>query len=76
MCPMHETSRDGGGARDETLFPFLTVNEAARKMGISRATIYRRMEAGLIAFVPEGGRRMIPVDEIKRYANNLLQAAA
>jgi excisionase family DNA binding protein len=60
----------------QTLFPFLTVNEAAAAMRMSRPTIYRRMAAGTIKFVTEGGRRMIPTSEIERYGAELVEAAA
>jgi excisionase family DNA binding protein len=74
---MGETLRDGRSDRDETLFPLLTVDEAAARMGMSRPTIYRRMKDGTIKFVPadKGGRRMVPISEIKRYAEELLQSA-
>lgn len=73
---MAETLRDGRGARDETLFPLLTVDEAAARMGMSRPTIYRRMKDGTLKYTTDaGGRRVIPISEIRRYANELLQAA-
>jgi excisionase family DNA binding protein len=73
---MHETPRDSVSPRDETLFPFLPVNEAARRMGMSRATIYRRMDAGLLGYTEEGGRRLIPIAEIQKYSESLLALVA
>ena len=73
---MPETQRDDRGPRDETLFPLLTVNEAAARMGISRATLYRLMKNEQIKYAqPEGHARKIPVSEIRRYADSLLESA-
>jgi excisionase family DNA binding protein len=42
----------------------LSVNEMARAVGISRATIYRLVQQKRLATVKIGSRRLVPVSEI------------
>jgi excisionase family DNA binding protein len=42
----------------------LSVVEAGRAVGISRATIYRLIDQGRLASVKIGSRRLVPVGEI------------
>lgn len=44
----------------------LTVSEAATRLGVSEATIRRRIEAGLIRAVPDLGVTLVPHSEIVR----------
>jgi excisionase family DNA binding protein len=46
--------------------PGYSVAEAELMSGFSRATLYRLMERGELAFVKVGERRLIPADELKR----------
>jgi len=37
----------------------LTVNEAIRALGVSRSTLWRRLQSGAIPSVRRGGRRLV-----------------
>lgn len=37
----------------------LTVNEAMRALGVSRSTLWRRLQSGAIPSVRRGGRRLV-----------------
>ena len=50
----------------------LSVAEAARAVGISRATIYRLVQQNRLATVKIGSRRLVPVTAL----DNLLEKAA
>lgn len=53
---------------------FMTVNEVAAALYLSRATIYRMIHNGVIAHVTIGagrGRIRIPRDEITHYIKSL-----
>jgi excisionase family DNA binding protein len=50
----------------------LSVNETARAVGISRATIYRLVQQNRLATVKIGARRLVPVAAI----DALLEKAA
>jgi len=49
-------SRDTIKAIAENL---LTVNEAIRALGVSRSTLWRRLQSGAIPSVRRGGRRLV-----------------
>jgi excisionase family DNA binding protein len=50
----------------------LSVEEAARAVGISRATLYRLVQQKRLATVKIGSRRLVPVSAL----DNLLEKAA
>ena len=50
----------------------LSVEEAARAVGISRATLYRLVQQKRLATVKIGSRRLVPVTAL----DNLLEKAA
>jgi excisionase family DNA binding protein len=50
----------------------LSVAEAARAVGISRATLYRLVQQKRLATVKIGSRRLVPVTAL----DNLLEKAA
>jgi excisionase family DNA binding protein len=50
----------------------LSVEEAARAVGISRATLYRLVQQRRLATVKIGSRRLVPVTAL----DNLLEKAA
>lgn len=41
-----------------------SINEAARRTGLSRSTLYRLMDSGQLDHVKIGGRRLIPEDAL------------
>lgn len=46
----------------------LTVDEAGRALGISRSTVWRRIQKGQIPTVRRGGRRLIASGSLRRQA--------
>jgi excisionase family DNA binding protein len=43
-----------------------TVNLAARRVSLSRSTLYKMMAAGALAYVKVGSRRLISDDELEK----------
>lgn len=50
---------------------FVDPREAARLLSISRAEIYNILAAGRMRSVKHGKRRLIPMDELHRFAESL-----
>jgi excisionase family DNA binding protein len=50
----------------------VSVQEAARACGLSRATMYRLISAGKLTTVKIGSRRLVPITAL----DNLLEKAA
>lgn len=48
-----------------------SVSDAAKSIGVSRATIYNWMRAGMIDATRVGGRRLVRIESVRR----LLEAA-
>lgn len=46
-----------------------TVDAAAAKAGVSRRTIYRLIDDGVLEYVKERGRRIIPEASLTTYIN-------
>ena len=47
---------------------FLTIDEAAEALRLSRSTIYRLLDSGELAYSQIGRRRRIPVDALRAFA--------
>jgi excisionase family DNA binding protein len=45
----------------------MTVEETGRALGISRATVWRRIRRGELPTVRRGGRRLIPASALKAH---------
>ena len=54
-----------GGANTEALA--YSINDAARQIGLSRSTLYELFEAGDLAYLKIGKRRLVEHEEIKRF---------
>ncbi len=50
------------------------IVEAAAKIGVSRVTLWRWLNKGLVQYFIIGGYKMIPLSEIDRLANKNKQA--
>jgi excisionase family DNA binding protein len=50
-------------ARDSN--PLLTIPQAARALGVSEATVWRRLRAGSLPSVRREGRRLIPARALR-----------
>ncbi|WP_441246966.1 helix-turn-helix domain-containing protein [Kitasatospora sp. McL0602] len=64
----------GGLAADPTLVA-LTVEEAARRLGIGRTTMYSLVSSGEIPSVTIGRLRRVPADALSGYVADRLSAA-
>lgn len=51
------------------------VQEAAVLLGISETTAWRRVDAGILRTVNDGGRRLVPHEAIDEYRQKLPNAA-
>ena len=40
----------------------MTIEEAGRALGVSRATVWRRIQRGQLASIRRGGRRLVSAD--------------
>lgn len=58
---------------DPTL-ALLTVEEAARRLGIGRTLCFRLIGTGQLESVPVGRLRRVPVDAVHEYVTNLRKA--
>lgn len=56
--------------------PFLTPEEVAKQLGVSRPTISRRIKAGELKAVKVGNRNRIPVVEFERFRDTYLDELA
>lgn len=54
---------------------FLTFNEAAARLRFSVKSLRRRIADGLIRATPEGGRRLIAIDDFYAYRERLRRDA-
>lgn len=52
----------------EAVADLLTIQEAIQTLGISRATLWRRLRRGDIASVRRGGRRFVRVTSVRKAA--------
>ncbi|MBI2893826.1 MAG: helix-turn-helix domain-containing protein [Deltaproteobacteria bacterium] len=43
----------------------LDVEQAGRALGVSRATVFRRIRSGALSSVKVGGRRRVPIEAIE-----------
>src|SRR5688572_29522256 len=46
----------------------VSVPESALRLGVSVATVWRRLRRGALTSVKRGGRRLIPADELHTWA--------
>lgn len=51
------------------------VNEAAKRLKISRATFYKLVSAGDISPIKVGGRTLVAEEELQRYVSKQVQRA-
>lgn len=68
---VREARSTGETVRVERLAPSLTPAEAARRLGMSRSTISRRIKAGEISTIKVGAHHRIPVKEYERFRDRL-----
>lgn len=56
--------------------PFMTPNQVAQQLGISRPTVSRRIKSGELTSVKVGNRNRIPVTEFERFRDAYLDELA
>lgn len=56
--------------------PFLTPDEVAKQLGLSRPTISRRIKAGDLKAIKVGNRNRIPIAEFERFREAYLDEMA
>ncbi|MEV7776814.1 helix-turn-helix domain-containing protein [Kitasatospora sp. NPDC088351] len=66
---------DQSSAADPTLVA-LTVEEAARRLGVGRTTMYALVASGEVPAVTIGRLRRVPAEALKEYVTARTQAAA
>jgi excisionase family DNA binding protein len=54
----------------------LSVAEAARRLGVSRSTLYNKLRQGTICSLTIGSLRRIPVADLQEYIQKLRDEAA
>jgi excisionase family DNA binding protein len=72
---MASTATHNGGEFMATT-NLISVEEAARRLGVSRRNLERRIAEGLIAKVKIGGRTLIAVAELERFIRRQTQVAS
>ena len=60
---------DGGAAKDDDDVRLCTHTEAARRLNISRPTVYRLVKLGRLETVPLGGTNRIRLKSVIDFAN-------
>jgi excisionase family DNA binding protein len=48
----------------------VTVNDAAKALGIGRVTLYKHIKSGTIETIVLGGRRLVKVASLRRLAGD------
>ena len=60
---------DGGAAKADADLRLVTYTEAARRLNISRVTVYRLVKLGRLETVPLGGTNRIRLKSVVDFAN-------
>src|SRR5262249_50218647 len=56
----------------ETQEPYITVSEAARRVGVARQTLHHQVRTGLVRSHITGGKRVVRLSEVLRDRRNNL----
>lgn len=73
---LREAEKVGASVELSAEAPFLTPEEVAKQLGVSRPTISRRIKAGELKAVKVGNRNRIPVVEFERFRDAYLDELA
>lgn len=71
-----EAEQLGGAVEVRVDAPFLTPDQVAHQLGISRPTVSRRIKAGELKAVKVGNRNRIPIAEFERFRDAYLDELA
>ena len=69
-----KASAEGKTVRLNTVVETLTPAQVAERLGVSRATVSRRIAAGEIATIKVGNRHRIPMAEYHRFRQALMES--
>jgi excisionase family DNA binding protein len=61
---------------DSTGAYFISIPEAARRLGVGKSSGYELVASGQLATVRYGQRRLVPVSEVRRLAAKMIADAA
>ena len=73
---LREAEEVGASVELSARAPFLTPEQMAEQLGVSRPTISRRIKAGELKAVKVGNRNRIPVVEFERFRDAYLDELA
>ncbi|MFZ2238046.1 MAG: helix-turn-helix domain-containing protein [Gordonia amarae] len=73
---LREAEEVGASVELSARAPFLTPEQVAEQLGVSRPTISRRIKAGELKAVKVGNRNRIPVVEFERFRDAYLDELA
>jgi len=73
---LREAEKAGASVKLSAEAPFLTPQEVAKRLGLSRPTVSRRIKAGQLKAVKVGNRNRIPVAEFERFRDAYLDELA
>jgi len=73
---LREAEKVGASVELSAEAPFLTPEQVAKQLGISRPTISRRIKTGELKAVKVGNRNRIPVAEFERFRDAYLDELA
>lgn len=73
---LREAEEVGASVELSAEAPFLTPEQVAKQLGISRPTISRRIKAGELKAVKVGNRNRVPIAEFERFREAYLDELA
>lgn len=76
MAFLREAATAGASVKLTAEAPFMTPDEVAVQLGISRPTVSRRIKAGELKAVKVGNRNRIPIAEFERFRDIYLDELA
>jgi len=76
LAAVTEASARGETVRLDSTVETLTPAQVAEHLGLSRATVSRRIATGEIATIKVGNRHRIPVTEYQRFRRDLMRQVA
>lgn len=76
MAFLREAEKVGASVELSAEAPFLTPEQVAKQLGVSRPTISRRIKAGELKVIKVGNRNRIPIAEFERFRDSYLDKLA
>lgn len=73
---LREAEKVGASVELSAEAPFLTPEQVAKQLGVSRPTISRRIKAGELKVIKVGNRNRIPIAEFERFRDSYLDKLA